>query len=173
MDRRRALTNIALAAGSIITLPSWMHAAEVNCPREHATSFNRLQQQTLAAVADTIIPGGSSVGALAVGVDKFLQKIFDDCYEADVQKNIKMQLESLERLAKIRCGDNFSACSQPQRLTMLQELRQSKHTNEKEFIELIRKETIRGYTTSQKVMQDLLGYEVAPGRYNGCVPVKS
>jgi hypothetical protein len=44
---------------------------------------------------------------------------------------------------------------------------------EKDFFDLMKSETIRGFNTSQKVMQDYLGYKVAPGHYYGSVDVKS
>jgi hypothetical protein len=47
----------------------------------------------------------------------------------------------------------------------------SKDKNESDFFTLMKTETIRGFNTSQKVMEDYLGYKIAPGHYNGCVPV--
>jgi hypothetical protein len=44
---------------------------------------------------------------------------------------------------------------------------------EKDFFDLIKSETIRGFNTSQKVMQEYLGYKVAPGHYYGSVDVKA
>jgi hypothetical protein len=43
--------------------------------------------------------------------------------------------------------------------------------NQKKFYELIRANTIFGFTTVREVMVDRLGYQVAPGFYNGCVEV--
>ena len=37
----------------------------------------------------------------------------------------------------------------------------------------MKSETIRGFNTSQKVMQEYLGYKVAPGHYYGSVDVKA
>ena len=62
----------------------------------HHSGFDPAEQKVLAAVADTIIPAGNTIGALAVGVDKFLQKLIDDCYETRVQDNVKKQLHALE-----------------------------------------------------------------------------
>jgi hypothetical protein len=54
---------------------------------------------------------------------------------------------------------------------LLLKLADSQSNDEKEFFTLIKSETIRGFNTSQKVMEDHLGYKIAPGHYNGCVPV--
>ena len=42
-----------------------------------------------------------------------------------------------------------------------------------DFFNLMKSETIRGFNTSQKVMQEYLGYKIAPGHYYGCIDVKT
>ena len=45
--------------------------------------------------------------------------------------------------------------------------------DEKDFFDLMKTETIRGFNTSQKVMENYLGYKIAPGHYYGCINVKA
>jgi hypothetical protein len=116
---------------------------------------------------------GNSIGALSVGVDKFLQKLIDDCYEKDAQDNVKTQLKSLEGSAKATNKKSFADCTQAQREELLLKLSTSTNKSEKDFFDLIKSETIRGFNTSQKVMQEYLGYKVAPGHYYGSVDVKA
>jgi Gluconate 2-dehydrogenase subunit 3 len=86
MNRRSAVKNLAIATGGLISLPFWMTACRFTDKQDHFSSFTPAEQVTLAAIADTIIPAeAGGVGALSVGVDKFLQKIIDDCYEKPVQ----------------------------------------------------------------------------------------
>jgi hypothetical protein len=75
---------------------------ELWCKRYNYSSnfFSVAEQKILASITDTIIPAGNSIGALSVGVDKFLQKLIDDCYEKNAQDNVKTQLKSLEDTAK-------------------------------------------------------------------------
>ena len=89
MDRRKAIKNLAIVSGGLITLPQWMVSCGISDTTIHQTSFSIAEQKILASVADTIIPPGNSIGALSVEVDKFLQKLIDDCYEKDVQGNVK------------------------------------------------------------------------------------
>ena len=172
MDRRKAIKNLAIVSGGLITLPQWMVSCGISDTNIHQTSFSTAEQKILASVTDTIIPAGNSIGALSVGVDKFLQKLIDDCYEKDVQDNVKAQLKSLEESAKALFKKSFSDCTQAQREELLLKLSVSENKDEKEFFDLIKSETIRGFNTSQKVMQDYLGYKVAPGHYYGCIDVK-
>jgi len=173
MDRRNALKQIVIATGGLITLPQWMISCGISDSNVHATSFSSDEQRLLAGVADTIIPAGNSLGALSVGVDKYLQKLIDDCYDKDVQDNVKLQLQGLEKSAKTKLKKPFVDCSQLQRQELLLLLSSSNVKADKDFFTLIKSETIRGFNTSQKVMQDYLNYKVAPGHYYGCVDVKA
>ena len=173
MDRRKAIKNLAIVSGGLITLPQWMVSCGVSDTTIHQSSFSVAEQKILASITDTIIPAGNSIGALSVGVDKFLQKLIDDCYEKDVQDNVKTQLRSLEESAKATNKKRFADCTQTQREELLLKLSTSTNNSEKDFFDLIKSETIRGFNTSQKVMQEYLGYKVAPGHYYGSVDVKA
>ena len=171
MNRRNALKNLTIVSGSLISLPAWMVSCGISDKNTHHSGFNSTEQKILAAVADTIIPAGNAVGALSVGVDKFLQKLLDDCYETAIQDNVKKQLHALDASADTDHNKSFAECTQPQREKLLLKFADSPDNDPKEFFTLIKSETIRGFNTSQKVMEEYLGYKVAPGHYQGCVPV--
>jgi hypothetical protein len=171
MNRRTALKNISLVTGSVISLPAWMVSCGISDKNTHQSGFNSTEQKILSAVTDTIIPAGTSIGALSVGVDKFLQKLIDDCYEKPIQDNVKQQLHALDIAADNDHSKSFSDCTQQQREKLLLKLEDSANKEEKEFFALMKTETIRGFNTSQKVMEEYLNYKVAPGHYYGCVPV--
>ena len=173
MDRRKALKNLAIVSGGLITLPQWMVSCGLSDSNVHHTSFSASEQKILASISDTIIPAGNSIGALTVGVDKFLQKLIDDCYEKDVRDNIKTQLKGLDGSAKAKYQRSFADCTQAQREELVLKLSTSAIKAEKDFFDQIKSETIRGFNTSQKVMQEYLGYKIAPGHYYGCVDIKS
>jgi hypothetical protein len=50
-------------------------------------------------------------------------------------------------------------------------LADSSDKDEKDFFDLMKSETIRGYSTSREVMTNYLDYKVAPGHYYGCVDI--
>jgi acyl CoA:acetate/3-ketoacid CoA transferase len=173
MNRRNAVKNLVLASGGLITLPMWMQSCGISDTNTHQSSFSADEQVILAKVTDTIIPDGNAIGALSVGVDKFLQKLIDDCYEKPVQDNVKKQLQALNAAAKTTYKKSFVDCTQQQRQEALMKFSTSQNKDEKDFFDLIKSETIRGFNTSQKVMQDYLNYQIAPGHYYGCVNVKA
>ena len=173
MDRRKVLKNIAIVSGGLITLPQWMISCGVSDTATHQTSFSLAEQKILASITDTIIPAGNSIGALSVGVDKFLQKLIDDCYEKNVQDNVKTQLKGLDGSANTTHKRSFADCTQAQREELLLKLSASQEKAEKDFFDLVKSETIRGFNTSQKVMTEYLNYKIAPGHYYGSVDVKT
>ena len=101
MNRRDSLKTLMAASGALISLPAWAEGWSPDKLIIPHSSFTLTEQDLLASVADTIIPAGNSIGAVSVGVDKFLQKLFQDCYEQDVQANIKNQLQKLDRILKV------------------------------------------------------------------------
>lgn len=173
MNRRHALKSMLVASGSLVVLPSWARSWTVHDVAIHKTSFPVTEQQILASVADTIIPAGDSIGALSVGVDKFLLKLIDACYERDVQDNVKTQLNALDATAQATHQKSFTQCNQLQRQSLLMRLSASSVKSEADFFDLMKSETIRGFTTSQEVMVKYYHYKVAPGHYYGCVDLKS
>lgn len=174
MNRRKVLKNFAIATGGLIILPQWMVSCGVSDTTVHQTSFSKTEQEMLASITDTIIPpGNGSIGALSEGVDKFLQKLIDDCYEKDVQDNVKKQLNALESSAKTTHSKSFTDCSHPQRQELLLKHSVSEDKAENDFFKLMKSETIRGFNTSQKIMKEYLNYNIAPGHYYGCVDVKA
>ena len=169
MDRREAIKNLAIAYGSLITLPFWMQSCGISDQPTHLSSFSEVEQAFLAKITDTVIPAGNSIGPLAVGVDKFLQKILDDCYEPSIRENVKKQLHALDESAKKEYGHSFVSCTQKQREAALQKFSASTDKMQKDFYDLMRSETIHGFTTSQEVLEKYLDYKIAPGHYFGCV----
>ena len=173
MDRREAVKNLAIVYGSLITLPFWMQSCGISDEPTHLSSFSPEEQALLAKITDTIIPAGNSIGALAVGVDKFLQKIIDDCYEPSIRENVKKQLLALNESAKKDYSHSFISCTKKQREETLQKFATSSDKSQKDFFDLLRSETIHGFTSSQEVLEKYLNYKIAPGHYFGCVNLKT
>lgn len=171
MDRLEALKTLALASGALVTLPSWAMGWNDRNLLSYSSDFTPDEQALIANIADTIIPENDSIGALSVGVDKFLIRLIDQCYEDDVKKNVKTRLKALNGLALNTSGDPFGACRQQKREELLLTFSNSADEADKNFFNLMKSETIRGFRTSQVVMEDYLGYQVIPDYYNGFVDV--
>jgi hypothetical protein len=173
MKRRENLKTLLLASGALIALPAWAKGWHAEDLKEYRSSFTPTEQAMLASVADTIIPAGGAIGALTVGVDQFLQKLLDNCYDAETQQNVKTQLASLDAEARRVYQQSFSVCDQTQRQALLGKLEHAENKAGKDFYTLMKTETIRGFTTSREVMLNYYKYKSAPGHYYGCVDVKA
>jgi hypothetical protein len=171
MNRRTTLKSLLIASGGLITLPTWALNWTPNDLTTLPSAFSSADQELLAAVVDTIIPVGNSIGALSVGVDKFLQKLISNCYASAVQENVAKQLTALDNAARSTYGNGFPLCNQMQRQALLEKLGTSQDTQEQDFFNLMKSETIRGFNTSREVMLQHLNYKILPGHYHGCVDV--
>lgn len=162
------------ASGALIALPSWARAWKLADMEQYSSSFNDDEKSILNAVADAILPSThDKPGAKSTGTDLFLQRLFDRCYEGDVQNNIKTQLKALNNKSKAAYNASFSETSYENKITLLNAFSTSTIKEEKDFFNLVKSETIRGFTTCEEVMTQYLHYKVVPGHYYGCVDVNS
>jgi hypothetical protein len=170
MKRRDSIKMLMASTAGLISLPSWEGWSASSL--KHSTNFFVEEQSLLASVADTIIPAGDGPGALTVGVDKFLTKLLENCYDSNVQENIKTQLAKLETSAQSVYQQSFTTLHQHQREELLLKFSNAENEGEREFFKLIKAETIRGFNTSKEVMVTYLKYQQVPGHYYGCTDVK-
>lgn len=171
MNRRNSLKLIGGSVAGIagLALVNWKWQIVDRLTHEGFFSFD--EEQLITAIADTFIPEGhppvlpspdaKPIGALTTGTDKFLIKFFEHCSEPEDKALIKIQLESLRK-------SGFAEASQEEREQKLLALKNSELEDEKKFYNLMRSNTIIGFTTVKEVMVDYRGYQVAPGYYKGC-----
>lgn len=174
MNRRTSLKGIAAGAIGLAAFAYFANDWDIFGIETTPSIFTKPQQKTLSSLADTIIPkGNGDIGALDVGTDTFLEKLFEKCYESDIQGSIKTQLTSLNNKAQEKHQKAFAECSQEERETLFLSFSTSEQEEEKEFFELFKSQTIRGFSTTKEVMLDYLKFEIAPGRYSGCIDVNA
>lgn len=164
-----------MASAGLIALPAW--ADDWNregLKLSSETGFmSEKEKIILASVADTIIPRSGNIGALDVGVDLFLTKLFTDCYDKEVQDNIRLQLGKLDLWAQETIQKPFINGNQPEKEALLNLMEASDDTDQNSFFELVKGETIRGFMTSRKVLMDYFEYVVAPGHFYGCIDLST
>lgn len=183
MDRRKSLKILGGTAAGIagLVLVDWKWQLVDQLTHEGFFSFK--EEQLITAIADTIIPAGlppkvpspnaQPIGALSTGTDKYLTRLFEHCYEKEDQDMIKAQLASLGQKSKSKLGKPFEKASQEEREGLLLSLGSSEVESEKNFFDIMKSQTIIGFTTVKEVMADYRGYKVAAGYYKGCVDVTS
>lgn len=183
MDRRKSLKILGGTAAGIagLVLADWKW--QLVDQMTHKGFFTFKEEKLITAIADTIIPAGlppkvptpdaKPIGALSTGTDKFLYRLFEHCYAKEDQDLIKNQLAALEQKSKETTGKSFAKNSQAEREKLLMALGNSEDESEKKFFDLMKSQTIMGFTTVKEVMADYRGYKVAPGFFKGCVEVNA
>lgn len=169
MQRRVALKNMAAAVG-LMSLPAWASGWSKTSVATGPTTLTPGQEALLAEIVETIIPATDTPGAKELGIHRFVQKMVADCFEKKVQEGFTTGLSQLEEAARKNGAASFVALDPAGRTRLLEGL-EAGGGQGKEFFDLVKGLSIRGYLTSEYVMTNLTGYEMMPGRYHGCVPV--
>lgn len=174
MNRRNSLKLIGGSVAGIagLALVDWKWQIVDRLTHQGFFSFD--EERIITAIADTFIPEGhppilptpdaKPIGAVSTGTDQFLIKFFEKCFEKEDQELIKSQLEALRK-------SGFEDFSQEEKEKTLMSLKVSEKEEEKSFYDLMRSNTIMGFTTVKEVMVEYRGYQVAPGFYRGSVDV--
>lgn len=170
MERRSALKNLTVTLGGLVSLPTWASSwtPESIGRMAYASADN---EALLAEIVETIIPETTTPGAKSLKVHQFAMRMINDCYGETAQNSLKQGLVKIEEMAQQLYSKAFVACDTKQRTDVF--LKLSNDSTTKPFTSMIKNLTIRGYTNSEYYMTNVLHYEMAPGFYHGCVPVKS
>jgi Gluconate 2-dehydrogenase subunit 3 len=168
MQRRSLLKSLAL---SVVTLPAW--ASGWTPTSLGHISFGSVDDEALLGdIVDTIIPETSTPGAKSLKVHQFAMRMIRDCYGEPAQTTLKQGLTLTETTAKQLYDKPFAACNPAQRKDILAGLAVSPDPVAKSFVDLIKRLTIQGYTSSEYYMVNVQKFNMAPGYYHGCVPVE-
>lgn len=170
INRRSALTSIATGLGAVIALPSWANGWNKKSLHNYAFLGDH-DEEVLSAITDTIIPKTSTPGANELGVPQLIQKIVKDCYDPKSQEALALGLVTTDAVALSEYGNSFINLNKDQRLDVLKKMSVSEYPTQKNFLNMIKRMTIDGYTGSEYFMTNVSKFEFAPNRYYGCVPV--
>ena len=119
MERRTAIKSIAISLGSLVSLPTWSagwNASSMGVAQAMSLSSDAL----LAELVETIIPATDTLGAKALGVHQFIQKMLTDCYTQPMQDNFNKHLSNIDPLSTQVFVKPFSELDTAQRLHILQ-----------------------------------------------------
>lgn len=171
MKRRIAIKHLGLMLGGAALAPRFLIAGELQSLSSEGLKLGE-KEPLVAALVDTIIPRTDIPGAKDLGVQHFVLKMVEDCYQDEDQRKFVLGLEQLETLANPRFGRGFSSCQQKEQHSLVQEIEGSTETSAelRHCYNIVKHRTIQGYMNSEYVMTQQLIYEVAPARYNGYHP---
>lgn len=171
MKRRTAIKNLSMAVGTAIAWPSWAQAWTPESLSQ-TTQLHAGSLDVLGEVVETIIPESSTPGAKSLKVHALVDRMIRDCYGPEAQQTYARGLNLCNDFSEKINQKPFSQASKTEREKVLKEMSVSDNPVAKGFITLVKNLTIRGYMNSEYVMTNILHFNMAPGYYHGCVPVK-
>ena len=174
MNRRNLLKTLGLSAVGVATVPLWMDAWTSEDLPPDTANLNEDQKVELSAMVDTYIPAGEIPGAKELEVDRFILAMVGGCFQKETQKEFLAGFDELNRATRQEYGSSFTELSTKQRVELLSKLESTEKDPDKtiNFVPFVKELTITGYMSSQYILENHLGYEFIPGRFNGSFPVE-
>jgi hypothetical protein len=187
MNRRDLLLTAAQMMGGILIGSPTLRVLAGEAPDAKASRaiFSGAQSQTVAALAEMIIPQTDTPGAIAAGVPGFIEMMVADWYTDTERKIFLAGLEALDTHCLGEYRKEFLHCDPAQRVAALTDAEQqaaryvsplpggffgsiSKAVDENApFFTKLKELTVIGYYSSEVGAQQELAYNPMPMRYDG------
>src|SRR6059058_404301 len=136
--------------------------------------LNPHQSETVATIAEMIIPATDTPGARAAQVHRFIDLLLAEWASDDERAQFLKGLADVDARARTAFGGDFLSATDAQRGTILTQLdaeAQTQRGGERGpplFFHLMKWVTVYGYCTSEVGATAELHYEIIPGSYDGC-----
>ena len=136
-------------------------------------NFSLAEDQTLELIMGAIIPESSIPGAISLGVPNFVKTMMKDCYEVKAQQSFKNVMGDIPKLFLTENKKEISLATESEKEQFLFQLEKGKHGVEaQKTLATLKGLTIQGYMSTEYIMVNHLNYQMAPGFFNGCAPIK-
>jgi len=137
------------------------------------------QSETVATIAELIIPTTDTPGARAAQVHRFIDLLLAEWVTDDERASFLKGLADVDARARTAFGVDFLAATDAQRGTILTQLdaeaqpqRGTERDRQPAFFQQLKWLTVFGYCTSEVGATAELHYEVIPGSYDGCTDLR-
>ena len=174
INRRAALRQLAIFSVGSALLPSCLgsHSKPDWVLKNFTVTGD--QQDMLNLVSSTLLPTTGTPGAAETGATAFICKMLDDCMSGQDQQTFFKGLHQLDVASTKACGKRFAAATPGEREALLSAIGERKAAGHDLtfFYATARRLTIQAYTTSPYFLTKVQVYELVPGRWHGCVPLK-
>lgn len=146
--------------------------------------FTPAQASVIAEMSEHLLPGTDSPGAKDVWVDRFMDKLIAECFDADAQKAFMAGLNAFQEKCRSEYGRGFEACTPEERSAIFEaeekipyvparylwgnKIRDEGKTT---FYRQFKGLALFGYFSSEEVGKNVLKYDPIPGVFIGCMPL--
>jgi hypothetical protein len=174
INRRTAIRQLALISAGAALLPSCFHEQTGKGISFSHFKVNDDEQQLLEKLTTTLIPTTDTPGAKEVSADRFVWKMLDDCATREDRSKFLNGLQQFDAAAKAKGGKPFAGLEPAGREALLSAIEAKKLPDEELnfFYTTTKRLTILAYSSSPYFLTKVQVYQLVPGRWQGCVPVK-
>jgi len=141
-------------------------------------AFEPHQNETVATIAEQIIPKTDTPGAREAGVPAFIDVMLAEWGDDDQRKVFTAGLANVDERSRALFGKDFIASSAEQQVQILTDLdaelarlRDTKSDTSKNFFQGMKWLTLTGYYTSEVGATTEQHFRIVPGRYEPCYPL--
>ena len=175
MNRREVLLLLAGTAAVPDQLLAMGRAVHKKVRAGTLGALNPQQNETVATIAELIIPKTDTPGARDAGVAAFIDVMLADWADDEQRQMFTTGLANIDERSRTAYRKTFVACTAEQQAEILEDLdyelarlRDTKSDTSKNFFQAMKWLTLTGYYTSEIGSTSELHYRVVPGRYEPC-----
>jgi hypothetical protein len=172
MDRRTVLHLF----GAAVALPAFDLAA---LRRRALRTLDPHQDATVTAVAELILPATDTPGAKDAGVTQFIDVLLSDWMTGEARDRFLAGVKDLVARARAAFGKDFvdgAPADQVRLLTLMEDealrIKDQPDSHPEPFFRTMKRLTMYGYYTSKVGAEQDQHFEMIPGGYQGCVPLR-
>jgi|SRR5665213_1565136 len=174
MDRRSSIKTLLIISAGTAILPSCLQEEKKPSVSVKNFKISGNDEDIISAVSDTIIPQGKTPGAKDVGAYQYALMMMDDCYSPENQQKFTKGLKDFQDFSKKTINKSFSKATPAERNEVLNAIESKKNIPENVafFYGTMKRLTLDAFTQSKYYLTKVQVYELVPGKFYGCVPVK-
>ena len=179
MNRREALWLLAGTAALPDSLRAMGRAVHARARADLRRTFTPHQNETVAAIAELIIPTTDTPGAREAGVPGFIDVMLAEWGDEQQRRMFTTGLANVDERSRSAYGKPFIACTPAQQTEILQDLdyelarlRDTTRDTSQNFFQAMKWLTLTGYYTSEVGATSEQHFQLVPGRYEPCYPLE-
>jgi len=187
MNRREAIKRTAIIMGgavSAVTISGIMGGCKAEpTPAGWQPAFlSKDQYETVAEVAETILPKTGTPGAKEVGVPQFIDSMLTNYFNEANRTAFAKGLDGFIARCKESSGKAFKDCNEEERRSIMTALEKDFLIEKEDRVEdedalkshpfytELKEMVLVGYFSSEKIGTEVLRYDPIPGTYDPCMP---
>jgi len=173
LNRRALIKNLLIVTGGVLVLPACVQEKSKASILLKNMQVDGDDEALLAEVSETIIPATDAPGAKDLYAHLFALQMLDELSSKEEQQTFIKGLNELNSFSKQKVNKTFVKATPSEREQVLLAIeKETAPDNLRAFYKKLKGLTIQCYVTSQYYLTKVQPYQLVPGYFKGCAPVK-